>query len=177
MLLEHLISLPADLIPPVFHLAVTSPSVDLPLHPLISLPGTASVLDAMQVMSAQGMSALGVLSGSGNAGGRSSRGSSGSSSGSGQMQLSQPSQSDLSSSPLLMPKFSPGLEVTGLRLDSLASDLISVVTAQDCTVLVVPSEGKQVLGMGLEQMVKGLQIVEPAGKTRGEERMPGGMYK
>lgn len=37
----------------------------------------------------------------------------------------------------------------------------------------MPSEGKQVLGMGLEEMVKKVQYVEEAGQDRGEERVPG----
>jgi len=176
MLLEHLISLPPDLIPTNFNLAVTSSTLNLPLHPLISLPGTASVLDAMQVMSAQGLSALGVLSGSGSGSNRSSSSSSGSTSGSG-VSSKSPSEGHFSSSPLLMPTLSPGLDVTAPPLDNPtgSGELISVVTAQDCTTLVVPSEGKQVLGMGLQHMVKALQVIEHAGETRGEERMPGAL--
>jgi len=175
ILLEHLITLPNHLIPTDFSLAVTSPALDLPLHPFISLPGNASVLDAMQVMSAQGMSALGVLAGPGSASSWSSRGSSGSSTGSTSGPARSTSQDSLTASPQLMPRLSPGLDVIGSPLDRAmgTGELISVVTAKDCTTLVVPSEGKQVLGMGLQHMVKGLQLVEHAGETRGEERMPG----
>lgn len=169
MLLEHLISLPPGLVPPSFSLAITSPALDLPLNPFISLSGTASVLDAMQVMSGQGMSALGVLSGAGSVSSRDRRESSGSSSSSASREPLQPLP--LTSSPTLLPTLSPGLEVMSSPLD--AGELMSVVTTQDCTTLVVPSEGKQVLGMGLGQMVKGLQVVEDGGKTRGEEKMPG----
>jgi hypothetical protein len=51
--------------------------------------------------------------------------------------------------------------------------LASVVTVKECTRVVVPSEGKQILGMGLEEMVKKVQYVEAAGQDRGEERKPG----
>ncbi|KAL1409685.1 hypothetical protein Q8F55_003681 [Vanrija albida] len=54
-LLEYLTKQP----PPLLRLPLSE--VDLPLHPLVSLPTTASVLDAMQVMSLNGMSALGVI--------------------------------------------------------------------------------------------------------------------
>ena len=177
-LLEYLISLPSNLVPHSFSLAVTSPSLNLPLHPFLSLSGNASVLDAMQVMSTLGLSALGVLSGPGsNASSHGHRESSGSnsSSNSGSVMpstLSPPNP--LTSSPLLIPSLSPGLDVTASPLDSVVSagELMSFVTARDCTTLVVPSEGKQVLGMVLQQMIKGIQVVEHAGKTRGEEKMP-----
>lgn len=67
------------------------------------------------------------------------------------------------------------MDVVSSPLDSVANtgELLSVVTARDCTTLVVPSEGKQVLGMGLQQMVKNMQVVEHAGKSWGEERVPG----
>ena len=178
MLLEHLISLPSHLVPSSFHLAVTSPSLDLPLHPFVSLPGTASVLNAMQVMSGQGMCALGVLSGPGSSSSRDRHEGSGSSTGSASGSASSsksPSQTILTASPLLAPSLSPGMDVVSSPLDSVANtgELLSVVTARDCTTLVVPSEGKQVLGMGLQQMVKNMQVVEHAGKSWGEERVPG----
>ena len=52
------------------------------------------------------------------------------------------------------------------------SDLCSVITARDCTSLVVPSEGKEVLGESLAHIVKTLQQGETAGQARGEERFP-----
>jgi hypothetical protein len=58
-------------------------------------------------------------------------------------------------------------------LDGRAGELVSVITVRECATLVVPSQGKQVLGMGLEDMVKGLQVVEEGGRDRGEDRMPG----
>ncbi|TXT06072.1 hypothetical protein VHUM_03545 [Vanrija humicola] len=54
-LLEYLTRQPPSL------LRLSLSEVDLPLHPLVSLPATASVLDAMQVMSLNGMGALGVI--------------------------------------------------------------------------------------------------------------------
>lgn len=125
-----------------FNLPVSHPSLGLSLSPVVSLPGSATVLDAMQVMSVQGLGALGVIID------RNSRSTSNSS-----------SSSSVTSSP-------DPFETIGLN------DLLSVVTARDCTSVVVPSEGKQALGMGLELMVKGLQIQEPAGQARGEERFP-----
>lgn len=47
--------------PPMFRFPLSE--VDLPLHQLVSLPQTASVLDAMQVMSLNGLNALGVVTG------------------------------------------------------------------------------------------------------------------
>jgi hypothetical protein len=76
----------------------------------------------------------------------------------------------LTASPMLLPLDSPSLDISLGREDG---DLISVVDVRQCASLVVPSEGKQVLGMGLAQMVKALHIVEEAGQYRGEERMPG----
>lgn len=177
-------ALPLSDQPTIFKLPVTSTSAAFPLHPLISLPGTASVLDAMQVMSINGLSALGVLSGPGSVGGRESArrqssGSSGSSSGalmfrsssSGRKELSAlQQQSAISTSPLV----SPSIEMLASPFDQLGmGGLMSVVTVKECTRVVVPSEGKQVLGMGLEEMVKTVQYVEAAGQDRGEERVPG----
>lgn len=54
-LLAHLSRKP----PPLFRRQLSD--VDLPLHQLISLPHTATVLDAMQVMSINGLSAIGVV--------------------------------------------------------------------------------------------------------------------
>lgn len=105
--------------PPLFRLCFSE--VDLPLHPLVSLPSSASILDAMQVMSLNGLSALGVVTGN--------------------------PEGELSS-------------------------LIGVVTVADCSKLVVPSEGKQVLGMGLGDMCKNV-LVDHHGRERGEERVPG----
>lgn len=108
--------------------------------PTVSLPGSASVLDAMQVMSLQGLGALGVT-----------RTRDGSNSSSGSSVTSSPDPFDV---------------ILG------NSELLSVVTCRDCASLVVPSEGKRVLGMMLEDMVKGLQVSEIAGQARGEERFP-----
>lgn len=180
-LLEHLVSLPAAAQPTILTLPVSSPAITFPLHPLVSLPGTASVLDAMQVMSLNGLSALGVLSGSGSARSRrESSGSSASSTGSFVARRDSTSHLPVTSSPMLMP-LSPSVEAPS-PLESSDSapgggGLFSIVTAQDCARLVVPSEGKQVLGMGLEQMVKGMQYVEEAGRERGEERVPGGLCR
>lgn len=193
--IEHLVSLKPAQQPPLFELAVTAPSAGFPLHPLISLPGTASVLDAMQVMSLNGLSGLGVLSGSGSGSSNSSRarrdssGSSGSSNsgyvggGVGWNPVHRSvSSSALTASPAvspaadLLPMPNP-FEVHGGAYGSLsgmeAGQLMSVVTAEECTRVVVPSEGKQVLGMGLGEMVRKVQYVEAAGRERGEERVPG----
>lgn len=96
----------------------------MPLHPLVSLPATSSVLDAMQVMSLNGLSALGVVTGNG-------------------------------------------------ERDGELCALSGVVTAADCARLVVPSEGKQALGMGLGDMCKNVLMGHPEGRDRGEERVPG----
>jgi CBS domain-containing protein len=56
-LLAHLTRKP----PPIFRMPLSE--VDLPLHQLVSLPQTATVLDAMQVLSLNGLSALGVTTG------------------------------------------------------------------------------------------------------------------
>ena len=164
-MLEHFVSLGPDQVPSCFSLPVTSQSLSLPLHPLVSLPSTASVLDAMQVMSVQGLSGLGVLSGFGNV----RRESSGSSGSSGSTAVGT------QVSPLLMQTFSPSLDggPSSSELGGGSGELVSIVTARDCAILVVPSEGKQVLGMGLGEVVKGMQVVEHAGQDRGEERMPG----
>lgn len=131
MLLRHLVTQHClvDLNHPVSTLAAS---------PAISLSGSASVLDAMQVMSIQGLGALGVL-----------RARNGSDS-SGSSVTSSPDPFDL----------------------VLSQELLSVVTCRDCASLVVPSEGKKVLGMTLEDLVKGLQVSELAGQARGEERFP-----
>ncbi|BEJ18202.1 hypothetical protein CspHIS471_0704790 [Cutaneotrichosporon sp. HIS471] len=56
-LLAHLTRKP----PPIFRMPLGE--VDLPLHQLVSLPQTATVLDAMQVMSLNGLGAIGVTNG------------------------------------------------------------------------------------------------------------------
>lgn len=106
--IEHLVALPTSDQPTIFRLAVTSPSAAFPLHPLISLPGRASVLDAMQVMSINGLSALGVLSGPGSVRGRQnprrqSSGSSGSSSGALMFRSSSAGRQEFNVSPLVSP--------------------------------------------------------------------------
>jgi glycine/D-amino acid oxidase-like deaminating enzyme len=53
------------------------------------------------------------------------------------------------------------------------SSLVAVVTANDCSKLVVPSEGKQALGMGLGDMCKNVMAEQHGGRERGEERVPG----
>ncbi|KAK4686626.1 hypothetical protein P7C73_g3496, partial [Tremellales sp. Uapishka_1] len=169
-LIEHLLSLPPTIMPSTFNLPVSSCSLNMPLHPLISLPGTASVLDAMQVMSFNGLSALGVLSGSGSSSSRDrvrreSSGSSNSSSASGPPAI-------LTSSPSLLPSAGLELTLTPSPSDGGYGELVSVVTVKDCARIVVPSEGKQVLGMGLERMGKGMQVIEDGGRERGEERIP-----
>jgi len=164
LLLEHLISLSPSLIPTALKSRIANSK--LPLHALVSLPGSASVLDAMQVMSTEGLSALGVLSGTGRVR-RESSGSSSSQSGS--------NYGALTASPMLIPLGSPAVNMDVSPLDSAggSGELVSIVTARECASLVVPSEGKQILGMGLEQMVKALQVVEEGGTNRGEERVPG----
>lgn len=98
--------------------------VDLPLHQLVSLPQTGTVLDAMQVMSLSGLSALGVVTG-------------------------DPDR------------------------DGELSSLIGVVTTTDCAKLVVPSEGKHALEMGLSEMCKNVLSDHEGGEDRGEDRVPG----
>ena len=191
--LEHLATLPS---PPIyFSRTFLSPTLHLPFHPLVSLSGTSSVLDAMQVMSLNGLSALGVLSqGSGSSyrhrrGGSASSGSSGSASTS----LSNPAQTGSNTttrgsgsfsshhrsgsqvfthSPSLLAT-SPSIELPS-PFDGLGGpELVNIITVETCARLVVPSEGKQALGMGLEQATKVMQVIEHAGQTRGEERVPG----
>jgi hypothetical protein len=53
------------------------------------------------------------------------------------------------------------------------AELSGVITVEDCARLVVPSEGKQALGMGLEQAIKSMHLAEHAGQERGEERVLG----
>jgi hypothetical protein len=50
---------------------------------------------------------------------------------------------------------------------------MSIITAEGCGRLVVPSQGREALGMGLGEATKSLQIIEHAGQARGEERVPG----
>jgi CBS domain-containing protein len=182
--IEHLVSLKHDEQPPLFELAVTAPSAGFPLHPLISLPGTASVLDAMQVMSLNGLSGLGVLSGSGSSARarRESSGSSGSGSSSSGYVGWNVHRTMSSSALTASPAVSPAADLLANPFDmyggvngpaSESGQLMSVVTAEECTRVVVPSEGKQVLGMGLGEMVRKVQYVEAAGRERGEERVPG----
>ena len=182
--LDYITSLPIDVQPPILNLSVSSSCLSTPLHALISLPGTASVLDAMQIMSLRGLSALGVLSGSGSSARsrRESSGSSGSSSSNSnslsslKRDTSGTALSNLTASPMMIPLASPSLG-EGQALDGVGvglghGELIAVVSARECTRLVIPSQGKQVLGMGLEEMVKGMQYAEEAGADRGEERVP-----
>lgn len=166
MILEHLVT---STTPVMLNLAVSASELHLPLHPLISLPGTATVLDAMQVMSVHGLAALGVLSGPGSVSSR--RDSTSSASSGNSNTLKSPQIDPLSASPQLMP-MSPSLDLLP-NLESVSpGDLVSIVTVEDCTKLVVPSEGRKVLSMGLEQMVKEVQRIEDGGRERGEERMP-----
>lgn len=118
LLLAYLVRRP----PTLFRKALQE--INVPLHPLVSLPASSSVLDAMQVMSLNGLSALGVVTG------------------------------------------------TGEREGELCA-LTGVVTTADCARLVVPSEGKQALGMGLGDMCKNVLVGHPEGRDRGEERVPG----
>jgi hypothetical protein len=50
---------------------------------------------------------------------------------------------------------------------------MSIITAEGCGRLVVPSQGREALGMGLGEATKSLQVIEHAGQARGEERVPG----
>jgi len=50
---------------------------------------------------------------------------------------------------------------------------MSIITAEGCGRLVVPSQGREALGMGLGEATKSLQLLEHAGQARGEERVPG----
>ncbi|EIW69478.1 hypothetical protein TREMEDRAFT_62339 [Tremella mesenterica DSM 1558] len=162
MILKYLTS---SQTPSILNLPVSSSSLHLALQPLISLPGTASVLDAMQVMSLNGLAALGVLSGSGNGNTRRDSFSSNPSSGG----ISRSSSISLSTSPMLVPASPEHLS----PIDSgCPGDLLSVISVEDCTRLVIPSEGKKVLGMGLEQLVKKIQVKENAGLERGEDKVP-----
>lgn len=120
VLLAHLTRKP----PPLFRMPLSE--VDLPLHQLVSLPQTATVLDAMQVMSLDGLSALGVTTGD------------------------------------------PDRE-------GELSSLVGVVTTNDCAKVVVPSEGKLALEMGLADMCKGVLSEYPGGDL-GEERVPGKLH-
>lgn len=117
-LLAHLTRLP----PPMFRLCLSE--VDVPLHRFVSLPINASVLDAMQVMSLNGLGAIGVVTGDS-------------------------------------------------ERDGELSSLVGVVTVADCSKVVVPSEGKQALGMGLGDMCKKVLSGHHGGRERGEERVPG----
>jgi len=78
-------------------------------------------------------------------------------------------------SPQILP--SPGAELPspfdGSGSGSGNGELINVITAEGCARLVVPSQGKEALGMGLAEAAKMLQQVEYAGQERGEERVPG----
>ncbi|ORY23044.1 hypothetical protein BCR39DRAFT_365497 [Naematelia encephala] len=172
-LLGYLSALQPDQIPNTLNLTLSEVSFGLPLHPLVSLPSTASVLDAMQVMSLEGLSALGVLSGPGSSSSRHRRTSSTSSgSSSGGLVAKSASQTALTASPLLLPNASPVVETNPFEGGAAMNDLVSVVTARECATLVVPSEGKRVLGMGLGEMSKCVQVVEEGGRDRGEERVP-----
>ena len=167
MLLEYLLELPAHRIPSVFHLPVSSRILDLSLPPFISLPGSASVLDAMQVMDLHGLGAIGVLARH-RGGAVSLRRRSGSSS------SDSSAGSASTSSPLFVGRASETLSPDNCAsATSSPGELASVVTTRECNSLVIPSEGKQVLGMGLEELVKQIQILDPAGRARGEDRVPG----
>jgi len=79
------------------------------------------------------------------------------------------------SSPAIVPS-SPGelpSPFDGVGGGGGGPELVGVITAEECARLVVPSEGKQVLGMGLEEAVKGLQVAEHGGQERGEEKVLG----
>ena len=170
--LEHLIATP----PQFFNQTFLSPSLDIPLNPLISLYAQGSILDAMQVMSLNNLSALGVLGESVTRHRRSSSSSSssrhvrvGSSS-----SFKPPSRSGsqvFNISPSILP-VSPGLELPS-PFDSGGGELMSIITAEGCGRLVVPSQGREALGMGLGEATKSLQVIEHAGQARGEERVPG----
>jgi len=170
--LEHLIATP----PQFFNQTFLSPSLDIPLNPLISLYAQGSILDAMQVMSLNNLSALGVLGESATRHRRSSSSSSssrhvrvGSSS-----SFKPPSRSGsqvFNISPSILP-VSPGLELPS-PFDSGGGELMSIITAEGCGRLVVPSQGREALGMGLGEATKSLQVIEHAGQARGEERVPG----
>lgn len=200
--LEHLATSRSP--PAWFSRTFLSPSLDLPLHPLISLSGTCSVLDAMQVMSLNALSALGVLSGSSGSGssatsssfirhhraGSTSSGSSNGAGGAGVGRRSSRGSFSFQRSPSQVFSSSPALATSPMTelpspFETLTSgalggggggggpDLVNVITAETCARLVVPSEGKQALGMGLEQATKAMQVIEHAGQARGEERVPG----
>jgi hypothetical protein len=66
---------------------------------------------------------------------------------------------------------SPGLELPSPFESS--GELINIITAEGCGRLVVPSQGREALGMGLGEATKKLQVIEYAGQERGEERVPG----
>jgi len=55
-------------------------------------------------------------------------------------------------------------------------ELINVITAEGCGRLVVPSQGREALSMGLGEATKRLQVIECAGQERGEERVPGEFF-
>jgi len=80
------------------------------------------------------------------------------------------SGSQVFASPLVGP-YSPGLELES-PFES-GGELINVITAEMCGRLVVPSQGREALGMGLGEATKKLQVIECAGQERGEERVPG----
>jgi hypothetical protein len=176
--LEHLVLKP----PQFFSQTFLSPNLDIPLNPLISLYSQGSVLDAMQVMSLNNLSALGVLGESSIRHRRSSSSSSssrhvrvGSSS-----SYKQPSRSgsQIFSSPLIGPiTYSPGAELPSPfdsgGIGGGGGELMNIITAEGCGRLVVPSQGREALGMGLGEATKSLQVIECAGQERGEERVPG----
>jgi hypothetical protein len=70
-----------------------------------------------------------------------------------------------------MPPLSASPDPEGELNDPGQGELVHVVTVRDCARLVVPSEGKKALGMGLEEMGR---MVQRDGDwyERGEERVP-----
>ncbi|OCF41325.1 hypothetical protein I317_04897 [Kwoniella heveanensis CBS 569] len=149
-LLRHLLSLPDDSCPAAFKAQLDSRALGLPLHSLISLESSATVLDAMQTMSLCGVHALGVISG-GQIGFRRDNAT-----------MTGNETSSYTSSPLLM-----AID------DDSDGNLIHIVRAQDCAMLVVPSVGKEALAMTLADMTKMVEQMEEAGSQRGEDRVPG----
>ncbi|OCF35475.1 hypothetical protein I316_03027 [Kwoniella heveanensis BCC8398] len=149
-LLRHLLSLPDDSCPAAFKAQLDSRALGLPLHSLISLESSATVLDAMQTMSICGVHALGVISG-GQIGFRRDNAT-----------MTGNETSSYTSSPLLM-----AID------DDSDGNLIHIVRAQDCAMLVVPSVGKEALAMTLADMTKMVEQMEEAGSQRGEDRVPG----
>ena len=159
-LLQYLVRLPN----PPSDLLFTVTEAQTPLNPLICLPASASVLDAMQIMSLNGLTGLGVLSGAGLSRSRSRTSTNSQSPTSDSSSSSKGRASPMQAMPTMSPVLMPVRE---------ESDLLSVVTVQDCAKMVIPSQGREVLSMGLDELVRAVQVNETGGRERGEEKLPG----